>query len=331
MSNVPIFITTTDGSVAITGKATGNPPIPLPGPQKAGVSGSSDSGFGVVASSQSGVGIDAQSNTGTAVWAASSTGVGVHGESISSQGVSGHSNSGPGVWGESNQNEGVHGLSHSAHGGVVGVNDGTGATSGAGVWGVSSQSEGVHGETNSPTTAGIAGYSLNLTGTGAGVYGESKGKGPAGFFKGDVMVTGDIRLVNQDCAEDFDMVGAEPVEPGTVMVIEREGALQPSRNPYDKRVAGVVSGGGELKPGIILGRQQLQGNKLPVALMGKVYCKVDAQYSPIEVGDLLTTSPTPGHAMKADDHIKAFGAVIGKALKPAREGQKLIPILVALQ
>ena len=70
---------------------------------------------------------------------------------------------------------------------------------------------------------------------------------------------------------------------------------------------------------------------MPVALMGKVYCKVDAGYSPIDVGDLLTTSPTPGHAMKADDHDKAFGAVIGKALRRLEAGQGLIPILVALQ
>ena len=65
--------------------------------------------------------------------------------------------------------------------------------------------------------------------------------------------------------------------------------------------------------------------------MGKVYCKVDAQYAPIEVGDLLTTSPTLGHAMKAEDPWKAFGAVLGKALRPLAAGQGLIPILIALQ
>jgi hypothetical protein len=70
---------------------------------------------------------------------------------------------------------------------------------------------------------------------------------------------------------------------------------------------------------------------MPVALVGKVYCKVDAQYGPIEVGDLLTTSCTPGHAMKASDPLKAFGSVIGKALRPLEEGQGLIPILIALQ
>ena len=37
------------------------------------------------------------------------------------------------------------------------------------------------------------------------------------------------------------------------------------------------------------------------------------------------------YAMKADDPRKAFGAVIGKALRPLGEGQGLIPILIALQ
>jgi hypothetical protein len=58
---------------------------------------------------------------------------------------------------------------------------------------------------------------------------------------------------------------------------------------------------------------------------------VDASYGPIEVGDLLTTSETPGHAMKAADASRAFGAVIGKALSALPEGRALVPILVALQ
>jgi hypothetical protein len=49
------------------------------------------------------------------------------------------------------------------------------------------------------------------------------------------------------------------------------------------------------------------------------------------VGDLLTTSSTPGHAMKASESQKAFGSIIGKALRGLREGQGLIPILIALQ
>ena len=68
-----------------------------------------------------------------------------------------------------------------------------------------------------------------------------------------------------------------------------------------------------------------------MALVGKVYCKVDASFAAIEVGDLLTTSPTAGHAMKALEPLKALGAVIGKALRPLKLGKELIPILVALR
>jgi hypothetical protein len=148
---------------------------------------------------------------------------------------------------------------------------------------------------------------------------------------GNIVTNGDIRLTNADCAEDFDICETEQVEPGTVMVLGEEGVLYPSQQAYDKRVAGVVSGAGDYRPGIVLDKQLSESNRQPIALLGKVFCKVDAQYGVIEVGDLLTTSPTPGHAMKADDPLKAFGTVIGKALRPLAEGQGLIPILIALQ
>jgi len=148
---------------------------------------------------------------------------------------------------------------------------------------------------------------------------------------GNVRVTGDIILTNADCAEDFDIADPILVEPGTVMVLGEEGKLQQSQTAYDKKVAGVISGAGSYKPGLILDKQKSSNNRMPIALMGKVYCKVDASYGAIEVGDLLTTSPTPGHAMKTDDPLKAFGAVIGKALQGHKQGQGLIPILVCLQ
>jgi hypothetical protein len=100
---------------------------------------------------------------------------------------------------------------------------------------------------------------------------------------------------------------------------------------YDKRVAGVISGAGDYKPGLILDKQPEIGNRSPVALLGKVCCKVTAANGAIEIGDLLTTSPVAGHAMKASDRARAFGAVIGKALKPMTSGTGLIPILIALQ
>jgi hypothetical protein len=70
---------------------------------------------------------------------------------------------------------------------------------------------------------------------------------------------------------------------------------------------------------------------VPVALVGKVYCLVDATFAPIEAGDLLTTSSTVGHAMKAVDRARAWGATIGKALAGHRGDRGLIPILVTLR
>jgi hypothetical protein len=148
---------------------------------------------------------------------------------------------------------------------------------------------------------------------------------------GNVRVSGDIALENADCAEEFTVCHTETVEPGTVMVLNEEGAVTPSTQPYDKKVAGVVSGAGSFKPALVLDRRTGEGNRLPIALIGKVFCKVDADQAGIEIGDLLTSSPTAGHAMKALDPLKAFGTVIGKALGSLDHGRGMIPILVALQ
>ncbi|ASC72321.1 uncharacterized protein XM38_032780 [Halomicronema hongdechloris C2206] len=61
------------------------------------------------------------------------------------------------------------------------------------------------------------------------------------------------------------------------------------------------------------------------------YCKVDADIAPIEVGDLLTTSPTKGHAQKVLHPEKAMGTVLGKALATLFKGKGKIPVLVMLQ
>jgi hypothetical protein len=196
-----------------------------------------------------------------------------------------------------------------------------------GVFGKSRDNAGVVGE--SDKLHGVFGICHNPNG--GGIFGTNDAGGFAGLFDGNVHVTGDITLPNADCAAHFDVADMTAAEPGTVMVLGEEGLLHPSQNAYDKRVAGVVSGAGDYKPGIVLDRQKADGNRQPIALLGKVYCKVDAQYGAIEIGDLLTTSDTPGHAMKVADPTSAFGAVIGKALRPLRQGRQLIPILIALQ
>ena len=67
---------------------------------------------------------------------------------------------------------------------------------------------------------------------------------------------------------------------------------------------------------------------MPIALVGKAFCLADASAAPIAVGDLLTTSPRAGHAMKAADRLMAVGSVIGKALAPLPADRGLIPMLV---
>lgn len=164
------------------------------------------------------------------------------------------------------------------------------------------------------------------------IYGQGN---PAGYFNGDVQVTGDVILLNPasaDIAEDFD-VDDDPAsaEPGTVLVIAPDGLLAACTEPYDTRVAGVVSGAGNLKPAIVLQHLRQRPDRSPLALVGKVLCKVDATAGPVAAGDLLTTSAIAGHAMKVTDRGGAVGAILGKALRPLDAGRGLIPILVSLR
>jgi hypothetical protein len=188
--------------------------------------------------------------------------------------------------------------------------------------------EGVHAVSHDPHAAGVAGYNDN---SGPGLFGKSTGGGPAGYFDGDVIVTGVIRMNRADYAEEFSVADHEEVEPGMVMVLDEIGGVRICREAYDRRVAGVVSGAGHYKPAVILDHIGARPDRLPLALMGKVYCMVDASESPVGVGDLLTTSPVPGHAMRATDPVRAFGSVIGKALQALAGGRGLVPILVRLQ
>ncbi|MDF0668136.1 MAG: hypothetical protein P0119_18995 [Nitrospira sp.] len=288
---------------------------------------------------------------------ATDQGMGIMGEAARGSGVIGVSTDWIGVYGESTNFEGVRGTSKNKdHAGVVGTNEAEGVAlfgeGSAGLQAIGKKWIGVYGETQAPANAGAAGVLGEGKNGGDGVKGHASGPGkaavcgfhltnqgpgifgkgvPAGRFEGDVEVTGDIRLTNADCAEDFDIDVTDNAEPGTVMVLNGDGSLKPSYQAYDKRVAGVISGAGNYKPGIILDKQTNSNYRKPIAMVGKVFCKADANVMPIEVGDLLTTSGTPGHAMKVSDSSKALGTIIGKALRPLAEGRALIPILVALQ
>lgn len=146
---------------------------------------------------------------------------------------------------------------------------------------------------------------------------------------GDVNVMGDVRLLGGDVAEQFRVDGPD-LEPGTVVVAGSGEAVHACESPYDRRVTGVVCGAGSYRPGLVLNAAPDVAGR-PVALAGRVMCKVVADDEPISIGDPLTTSGTSGHAMRATDRDRSFGAVIGKALGELASGTGLVPVLVALR
>jgi hypothetical protein len=121
-------------------------------------------------------------------------------------------------------------------------------------------------------------------------------------------------------------------EPGDVLVASTDGSgvFLRSNVEIDAAVVGVVASA----PGLVLGSgadDAAQGEEyqLPVALAGIADVKVDADYGPIAVGDLLVTSPTPGHAMR--DSAALPGTVLGKALQSLDAGCGMIQVLIMLR
>jgi hypothetical protein len=145
---------------------------------------------------------------------------------------------------------------------------------------------------------------------------------------GDIKADGNIAAKYQDVAEWVRT--PRPLTPGTVVVIDTVGPNQvvEGSKPFDPLVAGVVSA----RPGVVLGEKS--DDKIAVAHSGRVKVKVDARYGPVAVGDLLVTSPTMGHAMRATadggNSVKP-GTLLGKALEPLANGQGEILVLLTLQ
>jgi len=215
-------------------------------------------------------------------------------------------------------------------------------------------SEGVRTSTTGSHSAGVFAYTTGDEHS-YGVYASTTGENSHGVYvesaKSDAIYadtgrpdheygvrTPDKMLAmsydtgSSDIAEYFAV--AEDPEPGTVMVIGVDSKLQNSLIAYDTTVAGIVS----TAPGVALGTNETgnEGEKL-IAVAGRVPCKVDASYASVKPGDLLTTSNTPGHAMKAQPvvigevEICRPGTTLGKALEPLDSGTGVIEVLVTLQ
>ena len=128
---------------------------------------------------------------------------------------------------------------------------------------------------------------------------------------------------------------SEWVEPGNVVEIDPEhpGFFRKATSAYSTKVAGIIS----TSPGVILGNKaadeatdKWEDSRPVLAVTGRVPCKVSAENGPIQIGDLLVASSTPGIAMKGNSD-KAMGAVVGKAMEPLDEGEGTIVVQVMLR
>ena len=165
----------------------------------------------------------------------------------------------------------------------------------------------------------------------AGDWGRTVIGGNMTHIDGEASVRALTIRGGADLAEPFEM--PETIAKGSVVVIDEEesGKLKLSTRAYDTRVAGIVSGANGVNPGIALHQEGVLDRGQNVALSGRVYVHADAQNVAILPGDLLTTSDTPGHAMKVLDHTKAQGAILGKAMTSLKSGKGMVLVLVTLQ
>jgi hypothetical protein len=162
-------------------------------------------------------------------------------------------------------------------------------------------------------------------------------------LNGNVMINGEMTANvvtitgGSDVAEPYHVAGAADVTPMAGMVVAINpgeiGQMRIASRAYDKTVAGILSGANGIAPGITL-RQSgtIADGSLPVASIGRVWCYCDADANgQIEAGDMLTTSDTPGHAMKVADYDRANGSIIGKAMSPLKSGRGLVLVFVSLK
>jgi hypothetical protein len=142
----------------------------------------------------------------------------------------------------------------------------------------------------------------------------------------------------RDLAENY--LSADDLTAGDVVCLDTErDALVWSERANDELVVGVIS----TMPGLLLNStrddetfvKDLKGMlEYPLALSGRVPCKVTDENGAIKRGDFLTSSSTRGHAMKAlpvkIDGVDIYrpGTIIGKALESFKSGKGMIDVFV---
>lgn len=169
------------------------------------------------------------------------------------------------------------------------------------------------------------GYKLDVNGkvrATSGFNGQCNNRINASYDAGQALTWVNV-FCNQDVAETF--ATTEQTEPGDLVVLLPEARENPtvrrSHSAYDGGLVGVVS----TNPGLVFDRGQtylagentnlITADKTVVAMIGRVPVKVSLENGPIAVGDPLTSSSTPGAAMKATQ----AGQIIGYALQSSAE------------
>ncbi|MCX6693020.1 MAG: hypothetical protein NT074_00455 [Methanomicrobiales archaeon] len=171
---------------------------------------------------------------------------------------------------------------------------------------------------------GSGGLSVFSVSGNAITAGTAKSDGKWAFYTDNGVHASWFNTPSGDVAEY--MPAIEDFPAGTVLIIGEDSRLARSETAYDTRVAGIVS----TKPGLTLGGdEENNADNALIAVAGRVPCNVDASNGPIHPGDLLTTSNTPGYAMKAAD--PKIGTILGKAMGTLESGTGTIEVIVTLQ
>ncbi|KAA3613513.1 MAG: hypothetical protein DWQ01_03035 [Planctomycetota bacterium] len=153
----------------------------------------------------------------------------------------------------------------------------------------------------------------------------------------DLFVDGDIScryftVRGADLVEGFEVMESD-ILPGSVVCIDPQnpGRLKMSDEAFDTKVAGVISGAGNVAPGVKMGEGSEIDGPQKVALVGRVYVRCNVEGGPIRPGDRLVTSSVPGEARRVAPGRSADGAVLGKAMTGLTEQSGLVLTLVNLQ
>jgi len=318
--------------------------------------GTSDDPMLLVSNSGNGDGIDGRGSNGRGLVGRSDHNDGIVGWTGKNDksGVFGHSIDGLGVTGRSTNSIGVQGF------GTTGVKGTSTLDNGKGVFGEASGGSGTG-------VYGAAKGSSSLY----GVYGSCEQRWQrAVYSKGNLEVDGDIYasgsktgFVVDICLNDDGtslehgevvaisgvtepVLGAIPVPlvrratganaTGIIGVVDRQYQTN-GNSAHDPEIQGSTISEKESNGSLMGGMTIAPGSYLSVVTLGAYeVIRVDASYGAIHPGDLLTSSPNPGYAMKAQpvnvSGVEFYrpGTIIGRALGGLEFGQGTIPVFVSL-